>query len=58
MAANLQWDAYANGSGVVLIKMMLNEREVDFKAECDGARYAAGSRYYDYARLKACHGRM
>ncbi|HEU6456405.1 MAG TPA: histidine-type phosphatase, partial [Roseateles sp.] len=56
MAANVQWDVARNASGGLLVKMLFNEKETDFKAECDGARYAAGSHYYDYSKLKACYG--
>lgn len=57
MAANVQWDVVRNSAGKLLVKMLYNEKETDFKADCDGARFAAGSHYYDYARLKACYGR-
>ena len=56
MAANIQWDVVRNASGALLVKMLFNEKETDFKADCDGARYAAGSHYYDYTKLKACYG--
>lgn len=56
MAANVQWDVARNGSGRVLVKMLYNEKETDFKAACDGARFAPGSHFYDYTQLKACYG--
>jgi hypothetical protein len=55
MAANVQWDVFSDGNGNLLVKMMLNEQEVDFQAACDSARYAPGSRFYNYAGLKACY---
>ncbi|WP_063534010.1 histidine-type phosphatase [Burkholderia sp. MSMB1589WGS] len=55
MAANLQWDVYRNGSRLI-VKMLYNERETDFQPACDGARIAPGSRFYDYAGLRRCHG--
>jgi len=58
MAANMQWDVVRNSAGTVLVKMLYNEKETDFKAACDGARYAAGSHYYDYTKLKACYGHV
>jgi hypothetical protein len=58
MAANVQWDVVRNSSGSVLVKMLFNEKETDFKAACDGARHASGSHYYDYTRLKACYGHV
>jgi len=57
MAANMQWDVYGNGSGTLLVRMLYNEKETDFKAACDGAKYAGSSHYYDYGKLKACYGR-
>lgn len=58
LASNLQWDVYSDGHGTLLVKMLFNEKETDFKAECDGARYAAGSAYYDYSKLKTCYGHV
>lgn len=56
MAANMQWDVVRDATGRLLVKMLYNEKETDFKAACDGARHAAGSHYYDYQGLKACYG--
>ena len=58
MAANMQWDVYRNSAGDVLVKMLYNEKETDFQAACDGARHAANSHYYDYAKLKTCYGHV
>jgi hypothetical protein len=58
LASNLQWDVYSDGHGTLLVKMLFNEKETDFKAACDGARYAAGSAYYDYSKLKTCYGHV
>lgn len=58
MAANIQWDVYTDGAGHVLVKMLHNERETDFKPGCDDARFAPGSHFYDYAKLKACYGHV
>jgi hypothetical protein len=56
-AANLQWDVFSDANGTFLVKMLYNEKETDFKADCDGARFGAGSHFYDYSKLKACYGR-
>jgi hypothetical protein len=56
MAANVQWDVYRDGTGTLLVKMLYNERETDFKTGCDNARYAAFSHFYSYDKLKACYG--
>jgi hypothetical protein len=55
LAANVQWDVYSNGNGKLLVKMLYNEKETDFKSSCDSARYAPGSHYYDYSKLAACY---
>lgn len=56
MATNVQWDVYKDATGTTLVKMYFNEKEVDFKAACEGARYAPGSHYYRYTGLKSCFG--
>jgi hypothetical protein len=42
MAANVQWDVFEDGSGSLALRMLYNEREIDFKADCDLARHAPG----------------
>lgn len=58
MAANMQWDVYRNGAGTLLVKMLYNEREADFKAGCDGARASGTQHFYDWEKLKACYGHV
>jgi len=58
MAGNVQWDVVRDASGRLLVKMLLDEQEVDFSSACDAARFAPGSRYYDYAGLAACYGHV
>ncbi|WP_417066768.1 histidine-type phosphatase [Niveibacterium terrae] len=55
MTANVQWDIYRNANGTLLVRMLFNEKEVDFKKDCDSARNAPGSKYYSYTKLKACY---
>jgi hypothetical protein len=57
MAANVQWDVFEDAAGTVLVRMLYNERETDFKIDCDSARYANGSHYYRFDALKTCYGR-
>lgn len=38
--------------------MLYLEKETDFKSDCDSARFAAGSHFYDYEKLKACYGHV
>ncbi|NJC69614.1 histidine phosphatase family protein [Planosporangium thailandense] len=54
-AANMQWDAYRNAAGRMLIRMLYNEKETHFKADCKP--YAPGSYYYDLDELKRCYQR-
>lgn len=57
MAANIQWDVYGNGKGKLLVKMLYNEKETDFKPGCKAARVSPVSHYYDYKKLKSCYGK-
>lgn len=43
MAANVQWDVFKNTSSTLLLRMLLNGKEADFKPACESARFAAGS---------------
>ena len=58
MAANMQWDTYRNAQGDILVKMLYNEKERQFKAECDAARVSPDSYFYRYDGLKACYGHV
>ena len=57
LAANIQWDFYTDGS-TLLVKMFFNEKETDFPAACEAARYSAGSgtHFYRYSGMKSCYG--
>ncbi|MDI4634531.1 histidine-type phosphatase [Pelomonas sp. V22] len=54
-AANVQWDSFRNAEGRVLVRMLLNEKETDFKPSCGAARQAPGSHFYELSGLKACY---
>ena len=57
MAANMQWDMFRSSTdGRLLVKMLYNEKETDFKAACDSAKISATSHFYDYAGLRRCYG--
>ncbi|MDM0055973.1 histidine-type phosphatase [Variovorax fucosicus] len=58
MAANMQWDVFAGAGGKLLVRMLYNEKETDFKAACDAAKAAGTAHYYDYTALKACYGHV
>lgn len=56
MAANVQWDVFANEEGRLLVRMLHQEREVNFRAGCTpfpGSRY-----YYEFEELERCYGRL
>jgi hypothetical protein len=36
--------------------MYYNEKEIDFPAACESARYLAHMHYYKYNGLKTCYG--
>ncbi|MTV39890.1 histidine-type phosphatase [Duganella radicis] len=55
MAANIQWELYRNSAGRVLVRMLYNERETDFKPACSRAKIAPASHFYDYRQLKRCY---
>jgi hypothetical protein len=57
MAANIQWDVLANNENRLVVRMLHNEKETDFKPQCDTARLSPASKYYDYAGLRRCYGR-
>lgn len=60
-SANIQWDFYSDGS-MLLVKMYYNEKETDFPAACESARYnfslapSGLSHYYTFNGLKSCYG--
>src|SRR5262249_30823868 len=58
MAANMQWDVYGDGKGGLLVKMLYDEKETNFKPACDSARIAPTSHFYDYQKLAACYGHV
>lgn len=54
-AANIQWDVYHNAAHQLLVKMLYNEKDINFKAACNGARYGK-THFYDYEKLAICYG--
>lgn len=57
LAQNVQWDFFTDGT-TLLVKMFYNEKETDFPANCEAARYLTGtqSHYYTYSGVKTCYG--
>jgi putative sortase-sorted surface-anchored protein len=52
MAANVQWDVFANDQGQQVVRMLLNEREVPFGGTCRAI--GDGSVFYTVPELKRC----
>ena len=55
MAANQQWDVFSDSAGTLLVRLLYDEKEIDFKPACAGARYLAGTHYYEYQALRRCY---
>jgi Histidine phosphatase superfamily (branch 2) len=55
MAANIQWDIFQNSAGHTLVRMLYNEKEIEFKPQCASAKIAASSYFYDYSKLRSCY---
>ena len=53
-AVNVQWDAYEDAGGQLLVRMLYNEAEARFKATCQSIR--PDSFYYRFDELKRCYG--
>ena len=54
MSANIQWDIFRDASGTLLVRMLYNEKEAAFKADCQP--FAAGSHFYAFTELQRCYG--
>lgn len=54
MSANVQWELYSNTDNQYLVRMLHNEQQTAFKAECKP--YQQGSFFYEFAELKRCYG--
>lgn len=54
MAANVQWDAYVNDQGTIIVRMLDNERQVPFARACAPWRE---TRYFvELEELRRCYG--
>ena len=56
MMSNIQWDVYQNAEKRLIVRMLLNEKEVRFKTDCAAAQLTPNSFFYDYQRLRQCYG--
>ncbi len=52
MAANVQWEVYRDAGGTMLIRMLHNEQESQFKASCQP--YGSHRYFYALTELKRC----
>lgn len=52
MAANIQWDAFENSDGNVIIRMLYNEAETAFGLDCTPIE--DGSYFYEADELESC----
>lgn len=55
LAGNIEWAAYRNGSGNVLVTMRYNEQPVKFRSACTPSA-AGGGYFYRLSQLKKCLG--
>ncbi|RUO31429.1 histidine-type phosphatase [Aliidiomarina sedimenti] len=57
MSANVQWEIYATDmDSELLVRMLHNEAEVPFPAECSALE--SGSYFYPYSEIKRCLGEI
>ena len=54
MAANVQWDAYVDAAGTVLVRMLHHERAARFAAGCRS--WEDGGEFYLLEELRRCYG--
>ncbi|WP_181919433.1 histidine-type phosphatase [Alkalilimnicola ehrlichii] len=54
MAANVQWEVFADDNGTYLVRMLHQEREVPFKSDCEP--YGETRFYVEFDELKRCYG--
>jgi hypothetical protein len=54
MAANVQWDVYQNQEGVTLVRMLHQEGEVRFAANCEP--WQQSGFFVTLDELKRCYG--
>lgn len=52
MAANLQWDVFRNSHGSTIVRMLYNEQETAFPADC--TPISSGSYFYRASELTRC----
>lgn len=53
-AANVQWDTFRNSQGSLIVRMLYNEKETNFKPQCNSAKLHPQSYFYEFNALKTC----
>jgi len=54
-AANVQWDTFRNPQGLLIVRMLYNEKETNFKPQCDSAKLDPESFFYELNALVSCY---
>ena len=54
-AANVQWDTFRNSQGSLIVRMLYNEKETNFKPQCNSAKLHPQSYFYEFNALKTCY---
>jgi hypothetical protein len=54
-AANVQWDTFRNPQGLLIVRMLYNEKETNFKPQCDSTKLDPESFFYELNALVSCY---
>jgi len=54
-AANVQWDTFRNSQGSMIVRMLYNEKETNFKLQCNSAKLHPQSYFYELSALMTCY---
>jgi len=55
LAANVQWDTFRNSQGLLIVRMLYNEKETNFKPQCNSAKLHPQSFFYEFNALMTCY---
>ena len=54
-SANVQWDTFRNSQGSMIVRMLYNEKETNFKPQCNSAKLHPQSYFYSFNALITCY---
>jgi hypothetical protein len=54
-SANVQWDTFRNSQGLLIVRMLYNEKETNFKPQCNSAKLHPQSYFYELNALMTCY---